>query len=276
MATHELRLLLPEGRINAGPAFLGAGLVYLVAGLLLALMIWLRPPTPFQTPAADETTRFPLIIFKNVVGPMGGGGGGGNRAPAREPLRTAPTPAVTPPEPLPQPQPTVEPAPEPEPPPIAATVSAVANDLPIAVVSPNSTPGTALGAGPRGAGGPGDGGVGPGTDRGLGPGDGPNTGGGPYGPGDVDVQVVPTYTPKPAYTPEGMQHRRQGAVELSCIVLATGRVGTCRITRSLDGNALGLDDEALKAAGRFIFRPAMRKGQPVPVEVNIIIEFRIQ
>ena len=45
-----------------------------------------------------------------------------------------------------------------------------------------------------------------------------------------------------------MQRRTQGPVELSCIVLATGRVGTCRITKSLDGNALGLDDEALKAA----------------------------
>jgi protein TonB len=276
MPTHDLKLLLPEGRVNAGPAFLGASLVYLVGGLLFALLIWLRPPSPFPPPDAAPATDIPSIIFRNVVGPMGGGGGGGNRARATERLRTAPTPAVKPPDPQPRFEPVREPAPEPEPPPLAATVSAVANDAQLAVVSPNATPGASLGPGERGAGGPGDGGVGPDRDRGLGPGDGPNTGGGPYGPGDVDVQVVPTFTPKPAYTPEGMQRRRQGAVELSCIVLATGRVGTCRITRSLDGNALGLDDEALKAAGRFIFRPAMRKGQPVPVEVNIIIEFRIQ
>ena len=221
MATHELKLLLPETRVNAGPAFVGAGLVYLAGGLLFALLIWLHPPSPFPPPDRAPVTNIPSLIFRNVVGPMGGGGGGGNRSRATERLRTAPTPAVKPPDPQPQLEPVREPVPEPEPPPLAATVSAVANDAPLAVVSPNASPGTSLGDGERGAGGPGDGGIGPDTDRGFGPGNGPNTGGGPYGPGDVDTQVVATYTPKPAYTPEAMQRRTQGPVELSCIVLAT-------------------------------------------------------
>ena len=118
--------------------------------------------------------------------------------------------------------------------------------------------------------------MGPGTDGGFGPGKGPNTGPGPFGSGDVDVQVVPVYTPRPAYTPEAMVRRREGEVSLSCLVLATGNVGSCRVTKSLDGNALGLDDEALKAASRFVFKPAMRRGQPVPVMVNIIISFRLR
>jgi TonB family protein len=73
-----------------------------------------------------------------------------------------------------------------------------------------------------------------------------------------------------------MVRRREGEVSLSCLVLATGNVGSCRVTKSLDGNSLGLDDEALKAASRFVFKPAMRRGQPVPVMVNIIISFRLR
>jgi len=65
-------------------------------------------------------------------------------------------------------------------------------------------------------------------------------------------------------------------VTLSCLVLATGNVGSCKVTKSLDGNNLGLDDEALKAASRFVFKPAMRRGQSVSVMVNIIISFRLR
>jgi TonB family protein len=99
---------------------------------------------------------------------------------------------------------------------------------------------------------------------------------GPYGPGDVDVQVVPIFTPKPAYTAEAVVRKVEGEVRLSCVVLASGAVGVCTVTRSLDGNRYGMDDEAVKAASRFVFRPATRGGKPVPVMVNIIIEFRMR
>jgi protein TonB len=99
--------------------------------------------------------------------------------------------------------------------------------------------------------------------------------GGPGGPNGVDVQVVALSTPKPAYTPQAMQRHIEGEVALSCVVLATGRVSQCRITRSLDAN-YGLDEEALKAAMRFVFKPAQRKGQPVAVPVNIVLEFHMR
>jgi outer membrane biosynthesis protein TonB len=46
-----------------------------------------------------------------------------------------------------------------------------------------------------------------------------------------------------------------------------------RITESLDP---GLDQNALYAASRYRFKPAMRDGEPVPVMVNVkvIFEFR--
>jgi hypothetical protein len=45
---------------------------------------------------------------------------------------------------------------------------------------------------------------------------------------------------------------------------------------SVSQKQAGMDDEAVKAASRFVFRPAMRRGRPVPVMVNIIIEFRMR
>ena len=88
--------------------------------------------------------------------------------------------------------------------------------------------------------------------------------------------MVPIFTPKPAYTAEAVVRKVEGEVRLSCVVLATGTVGSCTVTRSLDGNRYGMDDEAVKAASRFVFRPATRRGKPVPVMVNIIIEFRMR
>ena len=274
----EPRLLLPESPTHVGPAFAGAGAVYVIGGLFLALLMWLRPPVPVFTAVVHDADELPTLIFRNVLGPGGGGGGGGNRTSLLQPKKTAPIPAIKPLEPQPQLIPDPEPVP-PEPTPVAAMVPAVPNDVPIAIVNPDPSPGgTALGPGTNGAGGPGNAGVGPGTTGGgLGPGEpGPNMGPGPYGPGDVDVQVVPIFTPKPAYTAEAVVRKVEGEVRLSCVVLATGTVGSCTVTRSLDGNRYGMDDEAVKAASRFVFRPATRRGKPVPVMVNIIIEFRMR
>ena len=43
---HEPRFLLPEQPANVGPAFVGAGVIYVMAGLLVALVMWLRPARP--------------------------------------------------------------------------------------------------------------------------------------------------------------------------------------------------------------------------------------
>jgi periplasmic protein TonB len=275
----ETRFLLPETPTHVGPAFAGAGAIYAVGGVLLALLMWLRPPGPAFTAAVHDPDVLPALILRNVVGAGGGGGGGGSRTSLLQPKKTAPVPAIKPPEPQPSLVPVAEPVPPPEPTAIAAMVPAVPTDVPVAIVSQDPSPdGTSLGPGAKGAGGPGILGVGPGpSGGGLGPGaPGPNTGPGPYGPGDVDVQVVPVFTPKPAYTAEAVVRRQEGEVALSCIVLATGTVGSCLVTKSLEGNRFGLDDEALKAAARFVFKPATRRGQPVPVRVNIIIEFRMR
>jgi protein TonB len=70
-----------------------------------------------------------------------------------------------------------------------------------------------------------------------------------------------------------MQAKVQGEVELQVIVLADGSVGAVQVVRSLD-KAHGLDEEAIKAARQWLFRPGSFNGKPVPVVVRLVLEFK--
>jgi TonB family protein len=45
-----------------------------------------------------------------------------------------------------------------------------------------------------------------------------------------------------------------------------------RIVRSL---GYGLNEKAIEAVSKYRFKPAMKDGQPVPVEVNIEVNFHL-
>jgi TonB family protein len=96
----------------------------------------------------------------------------------------------------------------------------------------------------------------------------------PYGPGPGVKNPVLLQEEKPQYTPDGLRAKIQGVVEVEAIVLATGRVGEVRIYKSLD-KVFGLDEEALRAARNWRFRPAEVDGKPVPFRVIIQLEFRL-
>ena len=72
-----------------------------------------------------------------------------------------------------------------------------------------------------------------------------------------------------------MRAKVQGLVRLEGVVLPDGTVGDVRVIRSLD-NVFGLDEEAIKAAKQFRFRPGTRQGQPVAVLVTFEIEFALR
>lgn len=72
-----------------------------------------------------------------------------------------------------------------------------------------------------------------------------------------------------------MTARLQGIVGLKCIVGPDGRCSDIRVTRSLDPT-LGLDQQAIESAKQWQFRPGTRLGEPVPVEINLEIEFNIR
>ena len=131
-------------------------------------------------------------------------------------------------------------------------------------------PGEGGGAG-RGLG-PGDG---PGVGSGLGPGPNQGTGDGPYQIGDRILPPVELRRATPQYTTAAMQARVQGAVIVECVVQPSGVCTDARVIRSLDPK-FGLDQEAVKAAGQWRFRPGTRFGQPVPVLVTIEITFTLR
>jgi len=54
-----------------------------------------------------------------------------------------------------------------------------------------------------------------------------------------------------------------------------GSVSEVQITKSLD-STFGLDQEAIKAAKQWRFKPGMRQGEPVPVRVTIELTFTLR
>jgi protein TonB len=95
-------------------------------------------------------------------------------------------------------------------------------------------------------------------------------GGGAAESASADVTIL--YKPNPVYSAEGREHKIEGDVVLEVIFLASGQV---RVTRVSSGLGFGMDDEAIRAAQRIRFTPAMSDGKPVDVPARIRIEFRL-
>jgi TonB family protein len=274
----ELRLLLPEERSNLKGVFGGGGLAHAVLlVLIVAALVW----DPARQYVAPEIVYEPSdLVFLTDPGPGGGGGGGGDNSPEPPPVAEVPPVRPPDPEPIPIPEPEVVPEPDPEPPPpIAAEIAAISPSAIPAVVgnaaafNPDAPRGPGRGRGV----GDGDGtGIGSGRGDGLGPGTGGNFGGGVRQIGNGVSEPGLIHAEKPAYTSEAMLRRIQGTAILDCIVMATGVVGDCKVAKSLDSNLYGLDDQAMRAAKRFRFRPATFRGEPVDVLVRIELDFNMR
>jgi protein TonB len=132
-----------------------------------------------------------------------------------------------------------------------------------------------LGVGTGGGGGTGTGtGTGPGRGSGIGDGTGGGFGGGAMRPGNGVINPTIIRQMDPKYTPDAMRAKIQGMVELEAVVGANGIITEVRISKSLD-RAYGLDEEAIKTAKQWLFRPGRFQGQNVPVVVIIQMEFRL-
>jgi protein TonB len=86
---------------------------------------------------------------------------------------------------------------------------------------------------------------------------------------------------KPVIPPDAMrahaaESRRRGfvrhSVELELLVSVKGNVSAARVIRSTDAR---FDSSALAAARQWLFKPATRAGEPVPVVVNLVLEFAL-
>lgn len=263
-----------------GPAFAVAFAwhVAMVAMLFLAVRYG-GPPTSAAFLPEEPNSN---IIWLNQPGPGGGGGGGGNKM--KEPPRQAELPGkdkITVPveKPLklkaPQ-QAKVEPNPIEQLNIPAKMLAAAQDSLPGAIEAPPGPPTVSQGSGGGGGAGTGQGsGIGPGSGSGLGPGSGGGTGGGVYRAGSGVTNPVPISSPKPAFTSDAMRAKVQGIATVECIVETDGQPSNCHIVRSLD-RAFGLDEEAMKAARQWRFRPGMLRGEPVRVSVFIEMQFTLR
>jgi periplasmic protein TonB len=116
------------------------------------------------------------------------------------------------------------------------------------------------------------GGVGSGRGPGVGPGYGGGIGGGVYRVGGGVSAPRAIYAPEPDYSEEARKAKYQGTVVLWVIVGADGRPHDIRVQRSL---GMGLDQNAIEAVRQWRFEPARKNGQPVAVQVNIEVDFRL-
>jgi TonB family protein len=241
---------------------LGAGLLteLVVIGIVLLVMS-LLPKKVYQAILPDRLAED--IVWLAQPGP-GGGGGGGNKMPD-PPKKIEVKKAEVPKPPEPTPIPKEEPPPEPVNIPVQ-TLTAAPVTAP-GVLTPNpDTLSTGSGSGS---------GAGPGQGSGIGPGFGGGTGGGAYRPGNGVQLPQPLKEVKPQYTADAMRAKVQGTVLLECVVMPDGSVGSVEIVRSLD-STFGLDQEAIKAAKQWRFRPGTRFGEPVAVLVTIELTFTLR
>lgn len=123
----------------------------------------------------------------------------------------------------------------------------------------------------------GGGGIGNGCCSGVGPKDGP--GFGPYdqgmvfSPGKGGVTAPhPIYTPDPDYSDDARRSKLQGAVILWMVIGPDGRPRNIRVQQQL---GMGLDEKALEAVSKWRFQPATLNGQPVAVQINVEVSFRL-
>ncbi len=257
---------------KVGRAFLVSMLLHGVGLAVVVLLMSLVPERVFEAVPEQEYD----LVFVRVAGPGGGGGGGGNRLPdpprKLEMKAEAPKPAAV--EPV-----NVEPVkmdvPPPPPAPVAPVQTAAAIQFNAGAVT-GLADAPALGAGSGGGGDKGVGtGSGPGTGPGVGPGLGGGVGDGPMGPGSGAQPPTLLRGVDPKYTTGAMRAKLQGVVVLEALVSASGAVQDVRVTRSLDA-VHGLDQEAMRTARQWLFRPARFQGKPVSYLVEIQMTFNLR
>ena len=200
------------------------------------------------------------LIFMEAPGPSGGGGGGNRMPDPPKPLEMKAA--------IPKP-PSIEPAPIDIPPP-----SMVAPIQTATVSFQNTGALVGLGSAPTSGSGTGTG-SGPGQGPGVGPGTGGGFGGGAMGAGSGAQPPTLLRGVDPKYTTEAMRAKIQGLVTLEALVSPTGAVQDVRVIKSLDA-AFGLDQEAMRTARKWLFRPAMFQGQPVAYLVVIEMAFNLR
>jgi protein TonB len=194
------------------------------------------------------------------------GGGGGQRGPTPVSKGALPKFAdtqITPPKapPLEQPKikmpdPTIE---------VQKDLKMASNNMPNFGMPNSPVVGNSMGNG-NGTG------LGSGSGSGLGPGSGGNYGGGLKRIGGGVSRPELLFQVDPEFSEEARKAKFMGTVLVDLIVDTQGRPQNVHVVR---GVGMGLDEKAVEAVRQYKFKPAMESGKPVPVEMNVEVNFQI-
>ena len=89
---------------------------------------------------------------------------------------------------------------------------------------------------------------------------------------ESDVGAAISAKPKPSYTREARRNGVQGFVTLKVLLSARGKVARVRVVKGLPA---GLTENAIRAACRIEFKPAMKNRQAVSQWVTVEYVFRL-
>jgi len=84
---------------------------------------------------------------------------------------------------------------------------------------------------------------------------------------------VPFYHPEPKYSDEAFRKHLQGVVVLHLVVDASGHTRNIALVR---GQGMGLDENAIAVVKTWIYKPGIKDGQPVSVDMNIEVPFELK
>jgi protein TonB len=115
-------------------------------------------------------------------------------------------------------------------------------------------------------------GIGSGNGSGIGPGSGGNTGGGVMHIGGGVSKPVVLYQVEPEFSEEARKAKFSGNVVVYLWVDPDGKPSHIRVVR---GVGMGLDEKAVEAVRQYRFKPAMKDGKPVQVDLYVDVNFQI-
>ncbi len=241
------------------------GLAVLAHAAAIAIVFWavsahVRFAAPPKTAELTElTTPPPMPVAKDTMG--GGGGQHGPTPVAKGALPKFADQQITPPKApvetkIKMPDPTIE---------VQTDLKMANSNMPNLGLPTSSIMGSSMGNG-KGLG------LGPGNGSGIGPGTGGNYGGGLRRIGGGVSEPVVIFQVEPEFSEEARKAKFMGNVLVNLIVDAKGLPENVHVAR---GVGMGLDQKAVEAVKQYRFKPAMENGKPVPVELNVEVNFQI-
>jgi len=90
--------------------------------------------------------------------------------------------------------------------------------------------------------------------------------------GDVQPPKL-IYSVDPNYSKEARKAKFSGVVKVYLVLDENGNPTHVRVAKSA---GMGLDEEAVKAVSKYKFRPAVKDGKPVKVELYVDVNFQIR